>query len=328
MKKFKSVLTAAAAVACLATGSAHASLTAFQQYNGNYGYSSSGFGSTTQAGTISASVPVGSTVTAAYLYTSTFFNATLNNVGGTLQGNTVNYSNIGVNASSCCSLTAGRADVTSIVKPLIDGGPGGVYNFSITETDASQDGEALVVVYSNPALPNSTVGILDGFSAVTGDNTAINFAKALHPGDPGFFAEMALGIGFSCCNQESTVGVNGTTITNVAGNNDDSVDGGPSNGNLITVGGYNDPYSPFLPTYDQDHERYNLVPYINDGDTSINISTVNPSHDDNIFLAVFNVLGEAGINQPPPSDVPEPGTLALTGLALAGIGAMRRKAKA
>ena len=71
MKSIKLLCLTLAAVGCIASGSAHASLTAFQQYVGNVGYSSDGFGSLSQSGTISASVPIGSTVLAAYLYTST-----------------------------------------------------------------------------------------------------------------------------------------------------------------------------------------------------------------------------------------------------------------
>ncbi|MDD3380662.1 MAG: PEP-CTERM sorting domain-containing protein [Rugosibacter sp.] len=327
MKKITaSLFLPLAAAGLLMAGSAQASLTAFQQYTGNVGYSSDGFGSTSQSGTISASVPAGSTVLAAYLYTSTFSNSTLSGVGGTLNGSALSYTALGVNAASCCDLTAGRTDVTSIVKPIIDGGAGGIYNFSITETSSSQDGEALVVVYSNPALGISTVGILDGFASVIGDTTSINFVAPLDPTAPGFFAEMALGIGFSCCtSQKSTVKVNGLTMTENAGNNDDGA--AVANGSLITVGGFDDPFSPANPLYTEDHERYDLTPFITAGDTSIKVDTINGSRDDNIFLALFHVTGEAGINQPPGPTVPEPGSLALAGLALASLAGLRRKAK-
>ena len=306
----------------LVAGSAQAALIPFQTFVGNYGVSTDGWGSTSQSGTISALVPNGATVVAAYLYSSTFDNPTLADVGGTLAGETINYdTNLGtIPAPACCNLTATRADVTSIIKPLVDGGPGGVYNFDITETSDFQDGSALVVVYSDPTLGVSTVGILDGYARVDGDTTSLNFADPLDPTASGFFAHMMLGIGFSCCGQTNTVEVNGTLITQNAGNNNDSADPSLANGNLITVGSFDDPFSPLMPGYDEDTERYSLTDYLSTGDTSITIETTNATNNDNIFMAVFHVSGEAGVNEPPPGvSIPEPGTLALFALAMFGL---------
>jgi len=319
--RFKLPLALVLTATLLYPAAADASLSEFATFVGTYGVSTDGFGSTTQSGTISAEVPAGATVVAAYLYTATFSFSGPQAVGGTLDGSPIAYGPAVAQVPSCCGLSSNRADVTAIVKPIIDGGAGGVYNFTVTETNSAQDGEALVVVYSLASLPVSTVGILDGFSNSSGDNTAINFADPLDPTAAGFFAEMRIASSFSCCSQTSTISVNGTTITQNAGNFDDGLQ--QANGSLITVGGYDDPFSSLLPSYGDDHERYNLVPYIAPGDTTISVRTVNPSGDDNIFLAVFHVTGEAGINEPPPNTpIPEPGTLSL--LAIGGAAVVRK----
>jgi hypothetical protein len=325
--KLRSFVPVLCLLGLLQASPAFASLSVFQTFVGNVGVSTDGFGSLSQTGTISASVPAGATVLGAWLYSSSHTFSGSYVPGGTLEGNALTYGGAVVN-SDAPFLFSNRANVTAIVKPIIDGGPGGIYDFTVTESHSTQDGTALVVVYELASLPVSTVGILDGFSATGGDSTSISFAGGLDPTAPGFFAEMRLGIGFSCgiedgcTNQRSNVTVNGTLITSNAGNNDDAV-GLAANGNLITVGGFDDPFSPMLPAYGDDHERYDLVPQIDLGDTQILVETDNPTADDNIFLAVFHVTGEGRVTDPD-AEVPEPGTLSMLALA-GGAFALRRR---
>ncbi|MBT3134189.1 hypothetical protein KL866_03545 [Alteromonas sp. ALT199] len=298
---------------------AQAALSPFQSFVGNVGLSTDGFGSTTESGIISASVPAGSTVLAAYLYSATNTSSTIPTVQ--LDGTSVTFGPAVPNATACCNLRSYRSDVTSIVKSSIESGPGGIYDFSVTESGLFTnqiDGEALVIVYENAALPNASVGLLDGFASVTGDSTSINFASPLAPTSAGFFAEMSLGISFSCCSQRSTVNVNGQLLTDNAGNNDDSSDPSLSNGNLITVGGFEDSIFSSNPSYSDDSEYYDLTTFIDDGDTSIVVDTVNASQDDNIFFAGFYVSGEAGFNAPPPNSttVSTPPVIALFGVSM------------
>lgn len=322
ISRLKSLTLAAALLAGLVT-EANASDNLFQQFVGNYGVSTAGWGSLSQTGTISIDVPVGSTVTGAWLYSSTFGQPSEGTPGGTLGGTVVDYNTaLGANPD-VTSLEAFRADVTGIVAPVVNGGLGGTYNFSITETQPEQDGEALVVVYSNPTLPTQTVGILNGAQASSGDHNSITFASPLDPSAPGFFAHMAIGDGFSCCGQASEIDVNGSPMTTVAGNNDSCVDSGaPANGCLITVGNINGPFTGGTPgspqnVYADDHEAYDLAPFISTGDTAISIDTNNPSHDDLIFLQVFDVSGEGSIVGP---TVPETSTWAMMIIGFAGLG--------
>jgi hypothetical protein len=338
---------------------AFATLTTAYSVSGNVGLSVDGGGSlaTSLPDGLNAEIPAGSTVIAAFLYTSTFDiglgAAGTPFAGGTFNGTAVSYSALIPNASACCSLQAAVADVTGIVQSAVGGvAVGGTYNFAVTESNTEeQDGEVLDVVYSNPSLPVGSIGILNGAAVTTGDSSSINFGS-----DPsGSTVYMSIGDGFSYDpgvvgpgEQESTITVDGSTLTTAAGNCDLNQDNGPylnpsacSNGNLITAGvvGLNADGSvdtafsnPFTPIGDSDvstdHELYNISSLINpaDGDT-ISLSTFNTSNDDNIFTEAFYVNGLAGFNAPPPppSGAPEPGTFSLLGLGMSSLGMMYRR---
>lgn len=337
------VALASVVSACVVTPSAVASISSTYQFNGKGNWSIDATGSnSTPIGIIEASVPVGSKVEKAFLYSSMYF---FNDGGGSapdvvLDG--VSYASaawtpLGINETQNAgfSLEAFRVDVTSQVSAKIGGGSGARYQFSVDRENpnGSVDGEVLVVVYSNPGETERTIGILDGFSASQGDSTTINFSTALSEvGQPGFEALISLGIGFSHqpSGQFSIVDGNGRTLTSSAGGEDD---GAQVNGGLITVGGLDDnPANPNPNANDSggprtDDELYDLgqgnvvdpTPFLSNGLLSYKFDTLNPSNDDNIFFMGVNITARAGINEPPPPPVvPETSTV-VSGLAVAGL---------
>ncbi len=317
------------ALAALASSQAFASLTTFQVYSGaNYGVSTSGWGSVDSSGQIATSIPSGATLVSAYLYSAYYGGITPT---ATLNGSDVNFTQNNPNATACCSLGSSRADVTSIVAAAYAtaGSPTTAFNIGITEglTD-NQDGEELVTVYQYATGANRTVALLDGFASVTGDTATLTLGS---PVDGSTAAQLMIGDNFSCCDQASSINVNGQVMTTVAGNNDDCVSGFVQNGCLITVGtnlndggAGSDPFTPASPTYAQDHERHDLTPYLTVGDTAITITTANASENDNIFSAVFVVSGDATVSD---GTAPEPGTwfMLATGLAGLGVAKLRRR---
>jgi hypothetical protein len=308
---------------CVAALPSQASLTLFQQWVGDYGYAQSGCGSVTQFCTINlGSIPTGATITAAYMYSAEFGGPFAPSVS--LNGTPLSFNPVVMQSPTCCGLGSARANVTSIVSAAWNSTTGtfsGPFQVQEGASQAGIDGEALVVVYkyNNPSILN-TFAILDGWSTSAGDHSSITFTKPLSG-----FADMSIADSFSCCGQNSTIKVNGTVVTTNAGNNDDNQDSSTHNGNLITSGGPGSPYpgfSPCMPSYAADHEFYDLVGCAGvTGATTINVSTVNPSGDDNIFEESFWVSGQGQV-----STSPEPGTLVLFGSSVLGLaGLLRRK---
>ncbi|MCW3987165.1 MAG: hypothetical protein NWE87_02490 [Candidatus Bathyarchaeota archaeon] len=105
---------------------------------------------------------------------------------------------------------------------------------------------------------------------------------------------MGISYGWQGTNQYSIVDVNGVRLSTSAGGQDDSERWlSLSDGALLTVGGLDDsnanPVDPYASPVNNrtDDELYDLLPFISPGDSSVMISTTNPSLDDNIFFAAL-----------------------------------------
>ena len=196
-------------------------------------------------------------------------------------------------------------DATALVKAKIDAAPAGRVDFTMVEVNRNSyiDGEILAVIFDDPAQAvSNTVVLCFGSQAQDGDTFAIGLAEPIDKSDPNLVLDFSLGISYSYQigdDQYSIVEVNGDRLSTSAGGEDD---GASYNGGLITVGGLDDsnanPADPnatpgYNPRYDD--ELYSLLPFVEDGDTSISVVTENPSYDDNMMFAALFLGGATAV---------------------------------
>jgi hypothetical protein len=282
----------------------------------------------------------GATVANAFLFAAAVPSSpTVQSGDITIDGTPVTFNDVPVTSSF--DNTTREADVTSIVKPVLDAAPQGNVDFTLNEVNNtfSIDGEILAVVFNDPTVSNNTVTLMYGTQSTTGDTFHVAFAQPIDLSKSSI--QFALGISYSYepAGQFSLVDVNGTPpnpsnpvpgpdparLTTSAGGQDDEVPGCDNNGCLLTVGGVGDslanPVDPFAtdltcgasPAYRCDDELYTLgTPFVKTGDTSMSVYTLNPSNDDDILYSsfVFNglaaIVGE-GIVLAPPTQTNAPG---------------------
>jgi hypothetical protein len=185
------------------------------------------------------------------------------------------------------------ADVTAIVAPIVDPAPAGVVAVPVNEGASLTEGTALVVVFDDPAVEQSSVALYFGRSDTDGDAFSLSF-PALTTAQ---LADLRMSVGISYSyqpGQDSTIEVNGQVMADEAGDYDDCVEYEVCNdGALMTIGGVGDdlvnPVVPAPSPFDEDNddELYSLSPFVAAGDTAIDVETRNASGDDNLFFAGF-----------------------------------------
>ncbi|HUC82741.1 MAG TPA: CHRD domain-containing protein [Flavisolibacter sp.] len=271
---------------------------------GKYTLSADGVGSVNSSMSISVNKPnAQATVHKAILMSSATF-TTIANGCITLSGTPITW-NGSATSNTSILFTNYWADVTSVIASQVNALPAGISNLTITECNTNSiEGEALLVIFNDPMASEKTVVIMFGAQSPTGDNFSLTLAQAIDPNQAGALLDMGLGIGFGFQqfggSQASQVSVNGQRITSSAGGEDD---GSSSNGALLTVGGIgdanNNPSNPNVGPANprSDDELYSILPFITNTATSLNINTINPSNDDNIFLAYFAISGAAIVGE-------------------------------
>lgn len=298
----------------LVPAAAFASLTEFFSATGKLSLSVDGAGSNNSSHIAQVEKPNASaTVRKAFVMATSFCGAnTIPDNSISINGNPLTWDASFINAAPSITFFSVRTDVTSIVKPVVDSSAAGRINFTFAENvnnNSCIDGEVLVVVFDNPAQTgDTTVILLFGGQALAGDNFAITLGQPIDPNSAGALADMGLGIsfGFQPSGQFSIVELNGQRVSTSAGGQDD---GALANGGLITVGGLDDSNTnPPNPNADDttcgppaaplcDDELYSLLPFITANDTGISVFTQNPSNNDNIFFAYFNLSGAAIVGE-------------------------------
>ncbi len=253
-------------------------------------------------------------VVKAFLMAAASNSGEINSGDITLDDNVINWSSGVYNSIGSYSrfFHTVLADVTHIVKPKSQGSAHRTVKFTLKELadNTKIDGEVLAVIYHVPSLSDDekhTVSLLFGGQRLAGDRFELSLSESIDPTKNRSLAHMGLGISYGCQGptgcagvQYSTIDVNGKRLSTSAGGNDD---GEGANGALITAGGHGDafgnPSNPYaLPANNfTDDERYNLKPFLIPHSKKIVVDSNNPSNDDNIFFAWFELSAAARINR-------------------------------
>lgn len=272
-------------------------------FTGNLNWSVDGLGINppAQTGTLTVHKPAGAAVIRAYLMLASFSEVEVAGLSDVrLNGAAPSFTEVATDTAY--GFRNFMADVTSIVRPTIDGANAGSISIAINEgANAPRiEGSALLVVFDDPAVSISSIALYFGTSQTSGDNFSLAFDTLSEPQTQDL--RMSIGSAYSYgAEQNTAVSVNSQPLSDVAGHFDDCdafVAGDEDDANwlcndgaLLTVGGVGDSLTnPVVGqpwTTVSDDELYSLSPFVEVGDTQIEVQTLNESGDDNVFMAAF-----------------------------------------
>ena len=299
----------------LAAGPAQAGLTAVVTETGKIALSVDGVGTNNPSGSIDVLKPLGATLRRATFACSAYSSRQILDGDVSIDGVAITPWDLSVNTSGFNTVYKDVTTVPAAVSVKLTAAAAGLTSFLVTEVSTTTiDGCILTVIWDDPAeVVDKTAILLFGGQTLTGDTFNISVSPPIDLSDPDLVLDFGLGIGFgfqggvngsSNCEsggQISHIDVNTIRMTSCAGHNDDTVSASPQNGSLLTVGGLTDTNAnPAFPTrpaqigFNED-ELYDLIPFVADGDTIIQVDTINPSNDDIIFFAHLLALGRASV---------------------------------
>ncbi|MEB8330681.1 right-handed parallel beta-helix repeat-containing protein [Flavobacteriaceae bacterium KMM 6897] len=281
-------------------------LTLFDDFAGYIGYTSTGGTLRTQdnntnacsvtnssSNTLTSSIPVSGLVDRAYLYWS--HSGALPDTQVTFEGNTVNADYVYTS-----SLTGGRifyggvSDVTSIIKGITNPSTN-VYDFSGLTIDTSNTycssatvlgGWSLLVFYSDPSLPASTINLYQGFHGESNSSSSYTLG--------GFFAIGATGSKTTVLSWEGDQTLSNNELLSVTSGAGTFTLSGDGDNNGITVNNpfnstiYDNTATPVVNNalaYGVDLDTYDVSPYVTAGESTIS-TTVQSGQDFIILNAV------------------------------------------
>lgn len=290
----------------------YASLIGHYSTTGQVGMSLDGLGTVTGIGNLDSSIPLNSSIEAAFLY------AAARSGGSWASSPTITFGGDVYNSATLFGSNRSAVfDVSTTVQnqynPSLVSQTWGI----VENTDS--EGTALAVVYSNPSLSEGGILLSTGEGLNSTYSASLPSTIDLSSGS----VLMSLGISYSVDNsstQRTEVDVNGSRLSNSAGGNGD---GFRSNGALLEIGGIGDnPANPSLldTNTDADDLLYTLDSFVSSGDSSIDFVFNGISNDDYIFFQGIEYTSlQVAI-------VPEPTTaLALLGLVTSAFFRRRRR---